>query len=314
LSFLVEYTDDSIKTIEDVERRVQIPLLGVTPLCLDHRHNGINGELPGNIRDLVTWLKNRNGQSLPTRDLDLIMLKQPRSAMAESIRHLRTSLLRSLPQGPPEVIVVASPHPREGNSTIAVNLAIALAQDGRRTVILDCDLRKPRLHEVFQTENTHGLTTCLNDNISMEEILKPTEVENLFFIPAGPVPLNSSELLNSQSFKNLLQYLRRDFQHLIIDTPPTLGFADARVVALQSDGVLLVAKHQSTSRKAGRLARQHFSQVNARILGMVLNQVGARDIRRYALDHQDYDDYYAEKQAQPPQLAHQDEAPRAPLN
>jgi polysaccharide biosynthesis transport protein len=314
LSFLVEYTDDSIKSIEDVERRVQIPLLGVAPLCLDHQRNGINGELPTNIRDLASWLKNRNGQSLPTRELDLIMLKQPRSAMAEAIRHLRTSLVRSLPEGPPEVIVVASPNPREGNSTIAVNLAIALAQDGRRTVILDCDLRKPRLHEVFQADNSSGLTTCLNGDISMVEILQPTEVDNLFFIPAGPVPVNPSELLNSQSFKNLLQYLRRDFHHLIIDTPPTLGFADARVVAMHSDGVLLVAKHQATSRKAGRLARQHFAQVNARILGMVLNQVSARDIRRYALDHRDYDEYYAENQAQSPQLAHQDEGPRAPLN
>jgi capsular exopolysaccharide synthesis family protein len=280
MAFLVEYLDNSIKTTEDVERVVQLPSLGVVPLCLSDNGKGTNDELPSTIQGLLTWMKNRNGQTIPIEDLDLMMLKHPRSVMSEAIRHLRTSLMLSVSGGPPEVIVVTSPHPREGKSTIAVNLAIALAQDSRRVVILDCDLRRPRLHQVFQVENSPGLTSYLTGSIPLTEILKPTEVKNLVIIPAGPVPPSPAELLNSQAYKNLLHNLRRDFDHLIIDTPPTLGFADARVVAVQADGVLLVAKHLSTSREAGRLVRQLFLQVNARMLGMVLNQVGTRDLRR----------------------------------
>ena len=117
--------------------------------------------------------------------------------MAESIRASRTSLMLSVSGGPPEAIVVTSPHPGEGKSTISLNLAIALAQDGHRVVILDCDLRRPRLHQVFHLDNVPGLTSFLTGNSSREAILKSTEVDNLFLIPAGPIPPSPAELLNS---------------------------------------------------------------------------------------------------------------------
>lgn len=312
LAFFVEYMDTSIKTTDEVERVVQLPSLGMVPRYLDCHRKPSNGDLAGRVRGWLPWVDRT--PPLPNRELDLMMLKHPRSAMSEAIRHLRTSLMLSVSEGPPEVIVVTSPHPREGKSTIATNLAIALAQDGRRVAILDCDLRKPRLHEVFEIDNHPGLTSYLAGNCSMADILKPTEVDNLFFIPAGPAPPNPAELLNSQAYNNLLQQLRRDFQHLIIDTPPTLGFADARVLALQADGVLLVAKHQGTSKEAGKLARQHFAQINAKMLGMVLNQVGTKDLRRYAHYHKCYEQYYADKQVETPALEHQDDFPSVHLN
>jgi capsular exopolysaccharide synthesis family protein len=148
----------------------------------------------------------------------------------------------------------------------------------------------------------------------MADVLKPTEVDNLVFIPAGPAPPNPAELLNSQAYNNLLQQLRRDFQHLILDTPPTLGFADARVLALQADGVLLVAKHQTTPKEAGKLVRQQFSQINAKMLGMVLNQVGTRDLRRYAYYHKFYEHYYADQPAETCALEHQDDFPSIHVN
>jgi succinoglycan biosynthesis transport protein ExoP len=314
-AFLVEYMDSSIKTTDDVERVVQLPSLGVVPLCHNDRGKMSNDKIPVSIRGLLSWVRNRNGQNIPLGDLDLMMLKHPRSPMSEAIRHLRTSLMLSVSGGPPEAIVITSPHPREGKSTISINLAIALAQDGQRVVILDCDLRRPRLHEVFHLKNNPGLTSHLTGNATLEAILKPTEVDNLFFIPAGPIPPNPAELLNSQTYKHLLQNLRREFHHIIIDTPPTLGFADARVAALQADGVLLVAKHQSTSREAGRLARQYFNQVNARMLGMVLNQLDTRDLRRHAIYSQKYyNRYYAADQAESVALDHPDELPPAALN
>jgi succinoglycan biosynthesis transport protein ExoP len=314
-AFLVEYMDSSIKTTDDVERVVQLPSLGMVPLCHNDRTKLNHGKIPVSIKGLLSWMRNRNGQDIPQGDLDLMMLKHPRSPMSEAVRHLRTSLMLSVSGGPPEAIVVTSPHPREGKSTISINLAIALAQDGHRVVILDCDLRRPRIHEVFRLKNIPGLTSHLTGNASLEAILKPTEVENLFLIPAGPIPPNPAELLNSQAYKNLLQNLRREFHHIIIDTPPTLGFADARVASLQADGVLLVAKHQSTSREAGRLARQYFTQVNARMLGMVLNQLDTRDLRRHAIYNQKYyNRYYAVNPDEPGPLDHRDDLPSAPLN
>lgn len=319
MAFLAEYLDNSIKTTEDVERVVQLPSLGVVPLCINNHGKMTPDRLPRSILGLLSWVADRHKQALSMGDLDLMMVKHPRSAMSEAIRHLRTSIMLSTSGGPPEIIVITSPHPREGKSTISVNLAVALAQDGRRVVILDCDLRRPRLHQVFQLENASGLTNHLTGNSTMDSILKPTEVENLFLIPAGPIPPNPAELLNSQAFKNLLQNLRREFHHILIDTPPTLGFADARVVAPQADGVLLVAKHQSTSRDAGKMARQYFTQVNAKILGMVLNQIGTWDLRRHALYHQNYyQDYYnkyhAAKDAEFTRLEPQDKLPSVPLN
>jgi succinoglycan biosynthesis transport protein ExoP len=314
-AFLVEYMDSSIKTTDDVERVVQLPSLGMVPLCHNDRTKLNHGKIPVSIKGLLSWMRNRNGQDIPQGDLDLMMLKHPRSPMSEAVRHLRTSLMLSVSGGPPEAIVVTSPHPREGKSTISINLAIALAQDGHRVVILDCDLRRPRIHEVFRLKNIPGLTSHLTGNASLEAILKPTEVENLFLIPAGPIPPNPAELLNSQAYKNLLQNLRREFHHIIIDAPPTLGFADARVASLQADGVLLVAKHQSTSREAGRLARQYFTQVNARMLGMVLNQLDTRDLRRHAIYNQKYyNRYYAVNPDEPGPLDHRDDLPSAPLN
>ena len=315
MAFIVEYMDSSIKTTEDVERVVQLPSLGVVPLCFNDRGKMAKDYLPDKAKGLLSWVKNRHGQTIPMEDLDLMMLKHPRSAMAEAIRHLRTSLMLSVSGGPPEAIVVTSPHPREGKSTITLNLAIALAQDGRQVVILDCDLRRPRLHQVFHLDNAPGLTSYLTGTSTLKSILKPTDVDNLFLIPAGPIPPNPAELLNSQTYKNLLQDLRREFDHIIIDTPPTLGFADARVVALQADGVLLVAKHQSTTREAGRMARQYLSQVNARMLGMVLNQLGTRDLRRHDLYYQKYyDSYYAVDLADAGVLEPRDNNPPAPLN
>ncbi|MGQ9688169.1 MAG: polysaccharide biosynthesis tyrosine autokinase, partial [Desulfobaccales bacterium] len=314
IAFLLEYLDDSIKTTEDVERHVRVPSLAVVPLCEEPQKKLIEGDMTLSFRDLVSWVKKQNGQSATPEDLGLALLKQPWSPMSEAIRHLRTSLMTSAMDDPPKAIVVTSPHPQEGKSTIAVNLALALTLDGRRVVILDCDLRKPGLHKVFQMENTQGLTSFLRGDVPLAEILRPTEMDHLVLVPAGPIPSNPSELLNSQSFKNLLQNLRRDFQNIIIDTPSTLGFADARVVALQADGVLMVVKHQSTSREAGRLARQNFTQINARLLGIVLNQVGSRDVRRYALDHKYYDHYYAQNRGAASGPASPEEQPRIPLN
>jgi succinoglycan biosynthesis transport protein ExoP len=315
LAFLVEYLDNSIKSSDDVEKLVQLPSLGVVPVFQENgqKAQALKGSRLGGILKLVR--RGEDGVPLPQNNADLVVVKHPRAMISEAIRHLRTSLMLSASGGPPGAIVVSSPHPGEGKSTIAINLAGSLALDGRRTVILDCDLRRPRLHQSFGVANHPGLTNYLTGDTPLEGVLKPTSVENLMIIPAGPVPPSPAELLNSQAFRELLHLLRRDFHHVIIDTPPTLGFADARVVAVQTDGVLLVAKHHSTTRDAGRLARHLFSQVHARILGMVLNQVSYISFGRYDYGYTKYyQNYYSQQEGSQGSSEAHKELPAAPLN
>lgn len=303
LAFLVEYLDNSIKSPEDVEGLVQLPFLGMVPLLPGGQVQAGNGSLVSSFSRLRGWLAGNHERKEPDDRTDgryLFLIHKPRSMAAEAIRQLRTSLMLSVASRPPGVVVVTSPHPGEGKSTISVNLAIALAQDGGRVALLDGDLRKPGLHRVFNLENHPGLTSYLTGNACRADILKPTGIDHLTLIPAGPMSPAPAELLNSQVFKDLLRDLRQEFDHLIIDTPPSLGFADARVLAVQADGVLLVAKQNVTSWEAGRQTCQLLARINARLLGMVLNQVKPEPLSDYHYyDQKYYDRYYGLKQELP---------------
>jgi capsular exopolysaccharide synthesis family protein len=245
----VDYLDDSIKTTEELERYCRIPSLGAVPML------------------------GKNAKGLPhldKRDLELATFKQPRSPLSEAIYHIRTSLLLSTAGGAPGGIMITSANPDEGKTTVAINLATSLAMNNRKVVLIDADLRKPSVHPVFQEPLTPGLSSYLTGTARLEEVVRPTFVPNLSVVTAGPVPPNPIELLTSQLFLSLLAELRREFHHVIIDTPPILGFADGRAVAPLSDGVIVVVKHHATKREAGRLAVNLLAQVNAPILGGVL--------------------------------------------
>ena len=166
-----------------------------------------------------------------------------------------------------------SANPGEGKSTISVNLASALASNGKRVVIIDGDMRKPVIHSIFEQPGQPGLANFLSGGASLVEILKPTQIPDLFLIPAGPVPPNPVQLVTSEAFMELLKELEKDFNYVIVDTPPLIGFTEARAISSLADGVLLVVKHHETSRGAVRLAVQLLSQVKGPILGAVLNMV-----------------------------------------
>jgi len=170
--------------------------------------------------------------------------------------------------------MVTSANPSEGKSMVSSNLAISFALNNRETILVDCDLRLPRLHKIFGMKAQPGLTNYLSGNATLTEIIRPTEIPNLFMIPSGARSPSPANLLHSEMFQALLQELRQKFRHIIIDTPPILGFTDARLVATLMDGVILVTKHNSTHKSAGRLAHQLLSQVHAPILGAILNGVG----------------------------------------
>ena len=291
LAFLLEHLDDSIKSLDDLERACSLPSLGILPLI------STNGKVTIGRKENSGWLGMmrylpRMHRSKPTNvdaaDMDLIVYKHPKSQLSEALQHVYSSIMLSVSGRPPCAIMVTSPNPSEGKSTISANLAQSCAINERQVVLIDCDLRKPRLHKIFQLATQPGLTNYLTGSATLEEILRPTGVPNLTLISGGATPPNPGNLLNSDTFRELLQRLRQQFSHIIIDTPPVLGFADARFVSTLVDGVLLVTKCQSTHKSAGRLAHQLLNQ--APMLGAILNSVGVHG-QTYGGYYQYYNHY-----------------------
>jgi capsular exopolysaccharide synthesis family protein len=267
-SFFVEYMDDSIKTTEELEKICHISSLGVIPMVeteswkLPIGRESLKLPAPG-----ATLLE---GEEEGPSPVELLSYNEPMSMLGEAIQHIRTSLLLSSSESPPKVIVITSGNPGEGKTTVSVNLAAALAGPDRRCVILDCDLRKARVHQVFRQPVQPGLTNYLTGAAALEDVLRTTSVPNLYFLPAGPTPPNPNELFSSSAFANLINHLRGEFDHVILDSPPIIGFADGRTISTIADGVLLAIRHHSTTREAGQLAMRLLSQSNSRILGGIL--------------------------------------------
>jgi capsular exopolysaccharide synthesis family protein len=264
LAFLMDYLDDSVRTSDDVGRHLGLPTLALIP-----HHNTVDKRSAA----LVANNGNGNGNGA---SMALITLKDRRSPIAEAYRHLRTSLLFSSAGKPPQTILVTSSQPSEGKTTTAINTAITLAQSDVDVVIIDCDLRRPRLHSHFGLENTHGLTNYLSGERNTEHLLKPyKDLPRLKVITSGPIPPNPAELLSSNEMKNLLQFLRGNFKHVVIDSPPAISFTDAAILATLVDGVVLVAMAGKSSIHLMRRFKQRLSALGARIYGVVLNGIKA---------------------------------------
>ncbi len=260
LAFLMDYLDDSVRTSDDVSRHLGLPTLALIP----HHDQGTPTKL---IRSL-------NGGSDAVVSAALITLDERNSPTAEAYRHLRTSLLFSSAGKPPQTILVTSSQPAEGKTTTAINTAIILAQSEVDVVIIDCDLRRPRLHSHFGLENTQGLTNYLSGGKSTENLIKSCpDLPRLKIITSGPIPPNPAELLSSDEMKNLLQFLRGRFKHVIIDSPPALSFTDAAILSTLVDGVVLVAMAGRSSIHLMRQFKLRLGNIGARIYGVVLNGI-----------------------------------------
>jgi succinoglycan biosynthesis transport protein ExoP len=299
LAFTIEYLDDSIKSLDDLERACNLPALGLLPQLGGSKRiifPRLGKSNASAVQRYLPRLPRHSREKAGPGNTDLIVVRDPKSPISEAIRHIYSSLMLSTSGKPPCAIMVTSPNPGEGKTTLVSNLAISCAQNERRVLLIDCDLRRPRLNKIFHLEPLPGLSTYLTGNAGLEEILQPTSFPNLTVITAGAQPPSPSNLLNSAVFKELLTELRQRFHHVIIDTPPVLGFADARFISLLVDGVLLVTKCHSTNKGAGRMAYQLLSQ--APILGAVLNSVGIYGQgygNYYVYHHKYYSKYYDEK-------------------
>ncbi|HEY3107931.1 MAG TPA: CpsD/CapB family tyrosine-protein kinase [Chloroflexota bacterium] len=202
---------------------------------------------------------------------DLVTLANPRSPVAEAFRTLRTNIQLSSLDRPVRSLLVTSPSPDEGKSTILANLGVAFAQAGTRTLLVDCDLRRPSLHALFGVGNERGLTSMLIGDDRGPSPIATTPVEGLRLLPCGPLPPNPSEILGSQRFQTLVAGLQSDADLLLFDCPPALAVSDAAVLSRHVEAVLLVASAGKTRRDHAARARQALERAGARILGVVLN-------------------------------------------
>lgn len=207
------------------------------------------------------------------RSQRLIINESIKSPIGEAYRAIRTNIQFSMPKGQLKTILVTSSTPGEGKSTTAANLAITMAESGIRVLLIDADLRKPTIYKLFQVSNLKGLTNVLAEGADYREFIKPTVVEGLDILPAGPNPPNPSELLGSDGMRELLDLAKNHYDLVILDTPPVLPVTDAAILASQVDGVVFITAHGQATFDAVARSKTQLENVGAKILGVILNRV-----------------------------------------
>jgi polysaccharide biosynthesis transport protein len=246
--YVLDYLDDTLKNPDDVERSVGMVTLGAVP------------------------------RMERTSDSELVMLSSGQSAGKEAFRVLRTNLQFAEVDHPIKVLMVTSPAPSEGKSHTASNLAAAMAQAGRKVILVDTDLHKPRLHRVFGIRNNVGITTALlEERPDIGPLLQESPVPGLWLLTSGPLPPNPAELLGSARMRDLLSEMLAHADMVVLDSPPTVALADAAILSTQVDGVLLVVEAGKTRRDIAKRAAEALRRVNARLVGVVLNRMPTRN-------------------------------------
>lgn len=279
LALFLEYLDDTIRTTEEIENYLQLPALAAIPAM---------ESMPK--RKLLLVGAGEGGDELsPTSPL--LISADSRSSLAEAYRHLRTSILLSTAGHAPKSLLITSSLPSEGKTTTATNTAISLAQTGAKVLIIDADMRRPRLHSIFGIENGNGLSTLLSSELTDTDItaaIRQDEKSKLYMLTSGPIPPNPAELIGSPQMALLLKMLQTRFTHVVVDSPPIASFTDGVLIASMVDGVILVVNAGRSSRQVVKRSRQLLQEIGAKVFGVVLNNVNlnAKDNYYY------YQSYY----------------------
>jgi exopolysaccharide transport family protein len=288
LAFLVENMDNTVRTPEQAQAISGLPSLGMIPLGSKSGNYGATGK--------------RLALTASKEVVETVTQVRPQSQMAESYRALRTSLLLSNLGAPPKVIMVTSARPQEGKTTTSINTAIVLAQKGVRVLLVDADLRRPSVHKTLGMGPRSGLSNVLTGSATLQQSITTSPIlPNLFIMPAGTPPPNPAELLASSNMRDLLAELRQQFDHIVIDTPPTLSVTDAVVLSPRADATILVIRSGHTTKQALCRSRDILTQVNAHVAGVLLNAVDltSPDYYYYYEYQGKYSHYYQEEPLDP---------------
>jgi polysaccharide biosynthesis transport protein len=284
MAFLLESMDNTVRTPEQAQAISGLPSLGMIPLGSRSSSHGSSGK--------------RLALTASKEVVETVTQVRPQSQMAESYRALRTSLLLSNLGAPPKVIMVTSARPQEGKTTTSVNTAIVLAQKGVRVLLVDADLRRPSIHKTLGMGPRSGLSNVLTGSATVQQTVTTSPIlPNLFVMPAGTPPPNPAELLASSNMRDLIAELRQQYDHIVIDTPPTLSVTDAVVLSPRADATILVIRSGQTTKQALRRARDILMQVNAHVAGVLLNAVdlNSPDYYYYYEYQGKYSQYYQEE-------------------
>lgn len=246
LAALRDWSDPRLHSVDDIRASLGLPVLGAVPQMADSLAPAVRGQQ---------------------------ILLEPSGEVAEAYRALRTSIKFGTPAGHNKTMVITSPNAGDGKTTLASNLAIALAQVGKRVLIMDADLRRPGQHEIFGAENGVGLADVLERDATSDSIIQKTTIDGLDIMPAGPMPENPSEILNGQKFIDLLDSLADRYDHVVIDSPPTLPVTDARIIAASCDVTIMALRADQSDRRLAQLARSGLMGVGANLIGVVINRV-----------------------------------------
>jgi capsular exopolysaccharide synthesis family protein len=249
LALFLDYLDDTVKTVEDVQRLVMWPFLG-------------------NVPDIGSFGKFEEFEK------DLLALVKPKEPVAEAYRSVRTSILFSFTEGSAlKSLIITSPGPEEGKSLTVCNLAIVMAQGGKKVLLVDADMRKNRLHTVFKVKNDIGLGSFLSGWAKFDKVVQETDIRNLSLVPSGPPPPNPSELLASRRTEEFINEAQKDFDLILFDAPPTAVVTDAIILSRVVDGTVIVIESGKTIKKILPRTDQMFKDAHARIIGVLMNKV-----------------------------------------
>lgn len=303
LAFAREHLNTRIKSVEDVDRLLNLPTLGLIPQVSPKELSKSSGyySYGGETKALA---KLADGRPLPTDfNIGLSAFALSASPVGEAYRQLRTSILLSSSEDVRNrIILITSSQPGEGKTTTSFNTAISLAQTGASVLLIDCDLRRPQLQKLFDSygqERTFqpGLSRYLSGQCKISDIFTPSPIPYLTLITCGQMPPNPAELLGSQRMRSLLAYAVEKFDYVILDTPPMLSFADATILAAMADSVILVVNCQRSKREIVKRTCRKLDETNTRVLGVVLNGLSQEQSNYYGYDYYGYSSYYRYNQA-----------------
>jgi succinoglycan biosynthesis transport protein ExoP len=276
VAFLQEHLDNTLKNSDDIERLLRVPTLALIPSreSLNYTRTGMHG-----LAEHSSSLS--YGKHAPLEKVSgnawIRIDGTQHSALSEAFRGLRTSVLLSSAGRPPRSLTFVSAEPGEGKTTVASNLAISLAQLGKRVLLIDGDMRRPCVHKLFDIEDhSDGLVTYLTGEQEWRQLVRPTGMANLDCLVCGPVPPNPSELLSSDRMQMLIREAMAEYQFVLVDAPPLLNVADGRILATLVEGAILVVKGGFTPRELVQQAQLHVRDVGAHLIGVVLNDVDVR--------------------------------------